>query len=152
MWWKSVVNLSFFLSVATLRMRSSACDALAPLCVRCVLCWSAFPLVPALRSTGSAAFGSAADRSAAGCPALFVGFIAVGSEEAPIEGLASVRHSNGTCSFPAFRFHEWLCEVRREGISETRLTYLAHQRVGLLLLTCDPRLNAPTASAAPKSR
>jgi hypothetical protein len=45
----------------------------------------------------------------------------VGSEEAPIEGLASVRHSNGTCSFPAFRFHEWLREVRREGISETRL-------------------------------
>jgi hypothetical protein len=34
----------------------------------------------------------------------------VGSEEAHIEGLASVRHSNGTCSFPAFRFHEWLCE------------------------------------------
>ena len=39
----------------------------------------------------------------------------VGSEEAPIEGLASVRHSNGTCSFPAFRFHEWLREIRREG-------------------------------------
>src|SRR3984893_14753316 len=48
-------------------------------------------------------------------------FLAVGSEEAPIEGLASVRHSNGTCSFPAFRFHEWLREVRREGISEKRL-------------------------------
>ena len=48
-------------------------------------------------------------------------FITVGSEEAPIEELASVRHSNGTCSFPAFRFHEWLREVRREGISETRL-------------------------------
>src|SRR5580704_13668532 len=40
--------------------------------------------------------------------------IAVGSEEAPIEGLASVHHSNGTCSFPAFRFHEWLCEVRTQ--------------------------------------
>src|SRR5580692_7163988 len=49
---------------------------------------------------------------------------AVGSEEAPIEGLASVRRSNGTCSFPAFRFHEWLREIRREGISETRLTSL----------------------------
>ena len=48
----------------------------------------------------------------------------VGSEEAPIEGLASVRRSNGTCSFPAFRFHEWLREIRREGISETRLTSL----------------------------
>ena len=44
------------------------------------------------------------------CPALFAGFTAVGSEEAPIEGLASVRRSNGTCSFPAFRFHEWLHE------------------------------------------
>ena len=54
-------------------------------------------------------------------PQTLLRFIAVGSEEAPIEGLASVRHSNGTCSFPAFRFHEWLREVRREGISETRL-------------------------------
>src|SRR5271163_2118887 len=51
-------------------------------------------------------------------------FHSVGSEEAPIEGLASVRRSNGTCSFPAFRFHEWLREIRREGISETRLTSL----------------------------
>ena len=63
------------------------------------------------------------------------GLLAVGSEEAPIEGLASVRRSNGTCGFPAFRFHEWLCEVRREGISETRLIYRVHQRVDLLLLT-----------------
>ena len=56
------------------------------------------------------------------CPVMVKGaFIPVGSEEAPIEGLASVRHSNGTCSFPAFRFHEWLREVRREGISGTRL-------------------------------
>ena len=47
--------------------------------------------------------------------------LSVGSEEAPSEELASVRHSNGTCSFPAFRFHEWLREVRREGIGETRL-------------------------------
>src|SRR6516225_631086 len=47
-------------------MSSSACDTLARLCVRCVLCWPAFPLVSALRSTGSAA-----DRSA-----LFAGFVA----------------------------------------------------------------------------
>ena len=33
MWWKSVVT--FFLSVSTLRMCSSACDAFARLCVRC---------------------------------------------------------------------------------------------------------------------
>ena len=59
MWWKSAVNLSFFLSFATCRMRSSACDTLTRLCVRHVLCWSAFPLVPALGSTGSAAFAPA---------------------------------------------------------------------------------------------
>ena len=53
--------------------------------------------------------------SAESCLPLFSRFASVGSEEAPIEGLASVRHSNGTCSFPAFRFHEWFREVRREG-------------------------------------
>jgi hypothetical protein len=42
-------------------------------------------------------------------------------------GLSPAEHAslhwthNGTYSFPAFRFHEWLREVRREGISETRL-------------------------------
>src|SRR6266699_5241740 len=93
-------------------MRARACVTASRLCVRTVLCSSAFLLVPSSPSTDSAA-----DRSA-----LFASFAGVGSEEAPIEGLASVRHSNGTCSFPAFRFHEWLREVRREGISETRLT------------------------------
>src|SRR5438034_5187323 len=57
-------------------MRSSACDTPVRLCVRHVLCWPAFPLAPALRSTGSAALGSAADRSAWGCSALFAGFTA----------------------------------------------------------------------------
>src|SRR5215472_14930829 len=57
------------------RMRSSACDTLARLCVRHVLCWPAFPLVSALRSTGSAAVTSTADCSA-GCSALFAGFVA----------------------------------------------------------------------------
>jgi hypothetical protein len=38
---------------------------------------------------------------------LFVGFPAVGSEEAPIERLASVRRTNWTCSFPASSFYEW---------------------------------------------
>src|SRR5215813_4562247 len=46
------------------RMRSSACDTLARLCVRHMLCWLAFPLVSALRSTGSAAVASTADCSA----------------------------------------------------------------------------------------
>jgi hypothetical protein len=69
-WWKSAVNLSFFLSFATCRMRSSACDTLTRLCARRVLCWSAFPLVSVLGSTGSAA-----DRSA-----LFAGFAATMAE------------------------------------------------------------------------
>ena len=69
-WCKSEVNLSFFLRLATCRTRSSACDTLARSCARRVLCWSAFPLVPALGSTGSAA-----DRSA-----LFVGFPATTTE------------------------------------------------------------------------
>src|SRR6201993_4262445 len=46
------------------RMRSSACDTLIRLWVRHVLGWFAFPLVPALRSTDSAA----------DCSALFAGF------------------------------------------------------------------------------
>ena len=70
------MNLSFFLSLATFRIRSSACDTLSRLCVRRVLCWPAFPLVPALGSTGSAALGPAADRSAGGRSALFAGFTA----------------------------------------------------------------------------
>jgi hypothetical protein len=37
------------------RMRSSAFDTRAWLWVQCVLCWCAFPLAPALRSTASAA-------------------------------------------------------------------------------------------------
>src|SRR5882672_11848989 len=47
-------------------MRPNACDAGSRLGVRPVLCWLAFPLASALRSTNSAA-----DRSAA-----FAGFIA----------------------------------------------------------------------------
>ena len=89
------------------RMRASACDTLSRLCVRRVFCWLAFPLVSALRSTGSAAVTSTADCSA-GCSALFAGFPAVGSEEARSIALAltSVRRTNWTCSFPASSFHE----------------------------------------------
>src|SRR6266516_6654324 len=60
---------------ANCRMRSSACDTLIRFCARHVLCWSAFPLVPALRSTGSAAT-SPADASAVDFFALFAGFTA----------------------------------------------------------------------------
>src|SRR5260370_1172997 len=62
------------------RMRSSACDTLMRLWVRHALCWLAFPLVSALRSTGSAAVGSAADCSAADRSTLFVGFTATMAE------------------------------------------------------------------------
>src|SRR5215471_17582835 len=70
MWWKSEMNFSFFLSLAAFRMRSSACGMLVWLCAQGMVCWPAFPLVPALGSTGSAAVSSAADRSAAACSAL----------------------------------------------------------------------------------
>ena len=49
------MNRSFFLCFATCRMPSNACDTLSRSCARRVLCWSAFPLVPALGSTDSAA-------------------------------------------------------------------------------------------------
>ena len=61
------MNRSFFLCLAACRTRSSAWVTRARICVRCVLCWSAFPSAPALRSTGSSA----------GCPASFVGFLAI---------------------------------------------------------------------------
>src|SRR5260370_41417758 len=51
-------------------MGASAWVTRARPCVRCVLCSPAFLLVPALGSTGSAA----------GCPALFVGFTATMAE------------------------------------------------------------------------
>jgi len=54
------------LSLAACRMRASACVTVSQFCARPVLCWLAFPSVPALGSPGSAA----------GCPALFAGFIA----------------------------------------------------------------------------
>ena len=51
-------------------------------------------------------------------------FLAVGSEEAPIEELASVRRTNRTYSFPVSGFHEGAFAIRSEGMSETRLTSL----------------------------
>ena len=53
------MNRSFFLCLAACRMRSSACDTLSRFCARHVVCWSTFPLAPALRSVGSAANRSA---------------------------------------------------------------------------------------------
>jgi hypothetical protein len=75
------VSFSCFLSLATFRMRSSACDTFIRLCARHVLCRSAFPLVPALRSTGSATAAAATDCSAEAFAVLFAGFVAVESGE-----------------------------------------------------------------------
>src|SRR5262249_38924168 len=44
MWWRSAVNFSFFLCLAACRTRSNACDTRSRPCVRCVLCWLAFPM------------------------------------------------------------------------------------------------------------
>ena len=46
------------------------------LCAQRMVSWSAFPLAPALRSTGSVAVGSVTDHSEGGCSASFVGFLA----------------------------------------------------------------------------
>src|SRR6516164_158212 len=62
----SSCDCSFFLCLAASRTRASAWVTRSRLCVRCVLCWSAFPLVPGLGSANSATSR----------PALFIGFIA----------------------------------------------------------------------------
>jgi hypothetical protein len=61
-----------------------------------------------------------ASSSAHGCSR----FASVGSEEAPNEGLASVRRTNRTYSFPVSGFHERAFAICSEGMSETRLTSL----------------------------
>ena len=68
-------------------------------------------------------------------------FITVGSEEAPTKGLASVRRSNGTCGFPAYRFHKvaW----GRENGRYNEWTFLAP--VGIEPLRESPR---PIASGS----
>src|SRR2546422_8641680 len=73
-------------------MRSSACDTLARLCARRVLCWFAFPLATALGSTGSAA-----DRSA-----LFVGFTAtMAASDFPRPCIIGYGSSPSRCGPPA---------------------------------------------------
>src|SRR6516164_3763039 len=54
----------------------------------------------------------------------YASFIAVGSEEAPNEELASVRRTNRTYSFPVSGFHERAFAICSEGMSATRLTSL----------------------------
>ena len=57
-------------------MRSSACDTVPRYCARPVLCCLTFPSAPALGSASSAA----------GCPALFVGFTATMAESEALTG------------------------------------------------------------------
>src|SRR5437667_5041237 len=94
MWCRSAVSFSFLFLVTAPRMRSCACDTASRLCVRTVLCNSAFLSVPLLPSTSSAA----------GCPALFAGFAGTISESdffAPFiigYGLRPSRCGPGTAS------------------------------------------------------
>ena len=84
--------------LAAVRTRSGVWDTLSRPCVRHVQHRFAFSSASALCST----------TSAAGRPAAFGGFVAVGSEEARSMtlALASVRRSNWACGFPAPSFHE----------------------------------------------
>src|SRR5262249_29274742 len=100
-WWRSAVNRSFFLCLAACRTRLSAWVTRFRLWVRCVVCWSAFPLAPALGSTASAAGG----------PALFGDFTAVESGEVGLIALPPPARSNGSCSFPASRFPMWVALI-----------------------------------------
>ncbi len=55
-WWTSAVNRCVPSCLAASRTRASACDTRARLCVRCVLCCSAFPLAPSLHRRRSPGF------------------------------------------------------------------------------------------------
>ena len=82
---------------AASRTRDASNDTPIRLCVRGVAPRRSFPLADPLPSTDSA-----------GLRPLFARFPGVGSEEARSVALtlASVRRSNGACSFPALRFHK----------------------------------------------
>jgi len=79
-WCKSAVNRVSLSCLAACRTRSRPCGALSRPCVRSVRSCLAFPLVPALRSTGSAA----------GSPALFACFAAT---HGGVRLLTLVRHA-----------------------------------------------------------
>src|SRR5258707_115566 len=122
MWCRSAVSFSFLFLVTAPRMRSCACDTASRLCVRTVLCNSAFLSVPLLPSTASAA----------GCPALFASFTGIISESdffAPFiigYGLRPSRCGPGTASqsgdedipVPA----QEVC-VHAEGLKTTRVCF-----------------------------
>src|SRR5215813_11526926 len=78
------------------RIRSSACDTRAWLWVQYVLCWCAFPLAPALRSTDSATTAPAA-ASAVGFPR-FVRRLHCYNDEVRL--LVSVHHRLWLLTFP----------------------------------------------------
>ena len=72
------------------------------LCVRDVVCSSEFLLTQALLSPISSPIQF---RSTSALSGSFDWFCDVGSEEARLAVLASVRRSNWTCRFPASSFH-----------------------------------------------
>ena len=84
------MNFSVFHYFATFRTRDNACDTLARSCARRVLCCPAFPLVPVLRSTGSAAASVSATPNHA-VTLLFVNQTAVVDKDPPSDSTTSVR-------------------------------------------------------------
>jgi hypothetical protein len=149
-WWKSEENRSFFLGLAVIRMRSSACDTLSRSCARHVLCWPAFPLVPVLRSTNSAA----------DCSALFAGFSAttLGSDfprswPALPTAHATLATRRPASALPGPDFHRLDCTsfgwrlrkvgLRRKVILSARSPSPMRSRQGLG--SCTPRLASPAS-------
>src|SRR5437660_9441039 len=121
-----ILNPTLGCVTANCRMRSSACDTLIRFCARHVLCWPAFPLVPALRSPGSAATFPA-DASAVDFFALFAGFTATmagsdfscpcilvyGSSPSPCGPpyLAHTRQRRPDRRYPRFRYDPFARDV-----------------------------------------
>ena len=85
--------MSCLFLVTASRMRACACDTASRLCVRTVLCSSAFSLVPPLRSTSSAAVAAA----------LFAGFAATIGQ---VRLLRPVHHRLRPPAFPTRPGHD----------------------------------------------
>ena len=94
----------FLSCFALCRTRSSGWDmSCFRLCVRDMVCSSEFLLTQALLSPISSPIQF---RSTSALSGSFDWFCDVGSEEAHLAVLASVRRSNWTCRFPASSFHK----------------------------------------------
>jgi hypothetical protein len=125
------VNLSFFLSLATCRMRSSACDTLIRSRARHVLCWLAFPSAPALGSTGSAA----------DCSALFAGFSATTTESDFRRSCITADGSSPSrCGPPTGGGQTWDLPVPVQGASAHARVFDHVGPVGRSRLSCPVRV------------